>query len=88
VVDEIRVESWPVLQEQLFSDSWQEKLGRFRATFAFRGHNDAAEDLRTSLIRLGSDVRAIEAPLLRSLPAARCRAARASPDRGATSAAS
>jgi hypothetical protein len=61
VIDEIRVESWPELQEQLFSDSWQEKLGRFRSTFAFRGRNDAAEDLRTSLIRLGSDVRAIEA---------------------------
>jgi hypothetical protein len=66
VIDEIRVESWPQLQDQLFSDSWQEKLGRFRSTFAFRGRNDAAEDLRTSLIRLGSDVRAIEAAMLRS----------------------
>ena len=66
MIDEIRVESWPELQEQLFSDSWQEKLGRFRSTFAFRGRNDAAEDLRTSLIRLGSDVRAIEAAMLRS----------------------
>jgi len=66
VIDEIRVESWPELQEQLFSDSWQEKLSRFRSTFAFRGRNDAAEDLRTSLIRLGGDVRAIETPLLRS----------------------
>ena len=66
MIDEIRVESWPELQEQLFSDSWQEKLSRFRSTFAFRGRNDAAEDLRTSLIRLGGDVRAIETPLLRS----------------------
>ena len=66
MIDEIRVESWPALQEQLFADSWQEGLRRFRSSFAFRGRNDAGEDLRTSLIRLGGDVRAIETPLLRS----------------------
>jgi hypothetical protein len=66
VVEEIRVDSWAELQERLFADSWQEEIGRFRSRFAFRGRNDAAEDLRTSLIRLGGDVRAIEAPLLRN----------------------
>jgi hypothetical protein len=66
VVEEIRVGSWAELQEQLFADAWQEEIGRFRSRFAFRGRNDAAEDLRTSLIRLGGDVRAIEGPLLRS----------------------
>jgi hypothetical protein len=65
-VEEIRVESWAELQEQLFADAWQEEIGRFRSRFAFRGRNDALEDLRTSLIRLGGDVRAIEGPLLRN----------------------
>lgn len=66
MIEEIRVESWGELQERLFDDSWQEAIGRFRSGFAFRGRNDAAEDLRTSLIRLGGDVRAIEGPLLRN----------------------
>jgi hypothetical protein len=66
VVEEIRIESWAELQERLFEDSWQEEIGRFRSRFAYRGRNDAAEDLRTSLIRLGGDVRAIEGPLLRN----------------------
>jgi hypothetical protein len=66
VIEEIRVESWSELQERLFADSWQEEIGRFRSRFAFRGRNDAGEDLRTSLVRLGGDVRAIEGPLLRN----------------------
>ena len=66
MIEEIRVESWAELQERLFDDSWQEEIGRFRSRFAFRGRNDAAEDLRTSLIRLGGDVRTIEGPLLRN----------------------
>ena len=66
VTDEIRVCAWSELQEQLFVDAWQEELGRFRSRYAFRGRNDAAEDLRTSLIRLGGDPRALEGHLLRN----------------------
>ena len=58
--------SWSELQEQLFAGSWQRELQRFRSNFAFRGRNDAAEDLRTSLLRLGGDVRSVEAHLLRN----------------------
>jgi FRG domain len=54
-VEEIRVSNWAELQEQLFADAWQPDLGRFRSNFAFRGRNDAAEDLRTSLLRLGGE---------------------------------
>jgi FRG domain len=66
VIEEIRVGSWPELQEHLFADAWQEEIGRFRSRYAFRGRNDATEDLRTSLIRLGGDVRAVERHLLRN----------------------
>jgi hypothetical protein len=48
-VEEIRASSQGELQQQLFADSWQPQLGRFRSDFAYRGRNDAAEDLRTSL---------------------------------------
>jgi FRG domain len=65
-VDEIRVSSWAELQDLLFSDSWQPELGRFRSDFAFRGRNDVAEDLRTSLLRLGGDAVSVERHLLRN----------------------
>jgi hypothetical protein len=65
-VEEIRVSSWVELQEQLFADSWQPELRRFRSNFAFRGRNDAAEDLRTSLLRLGGNAASVEGHLLRN----------------------
>ena len=65
-VEEIRVSSWAELQEQLFADSWHAELRRFRSNFAFRGRNDAAEDLRTSLLRLGGNAASVEGHLLRN----------------------
>jgi hypothetical protein len=65
-VTETRVASWGELQEELFADAWQEPINRFRSNFAFRGRNDADEDLRTSLLRLGGDVRSLEGVLLRA----------------------
>jgi len=65
-VEEIRVSSWAELQEQLFADSWHPELRRFRSSFAFRGRNDAGEDLRTSLLRLGGSAASVEGHLLRN----------------------
>jgi FRG domain len=65
-VEEIRLSGWGELQEQLFADSWQPHLRRFRSDFAYRGRNDAAEDLRTSLHRLGGEPASIERHLLRN----------------------
>ncbi len=65
-MDEVRPETWRELHEQLFADAWQEDLRRHRSDFAFRGRNDAGEDLSTSLVRLGGDPRALEAHLLRN----------------------
>jgi hypothetical protein len=56
---------WSELHEQLFADSWNEGLRLFRSNFAFRGRPLAAEDLTTSLTRLGGNTEAIERPLLR-----------------------
>src|SRR4051812_3327471 len=50
---DIRVSSWAELQDRLYEGSWQEPLGRFRATYAYRGQTSAAADLTTSLKRLG-----------------------------------
>ena len=63
---EIRVESWAELHERLFEDSWQERLGRHRSNFAYRGRALATEGLETSLQRLSADPGSLEAPLIRS----------------------
>ena len=65
-MNDVRVSSWAELQEVLFSDSWQESIGRFRSTFAFRGRGDAADDLKTSLVRLGGNSHELEEHILRA----------------------
>jgi hypothetical protein len=65
-MEEIRVETWIELQEQLFSHSWQESLGRHRSDHAFRGRDDARDDLSTSLARLGGEPAVLERHLLRN----------------------
>jgi FRG domain len=65
-VEDVRVSSWAELQDALFADSWQPELRRFRSDFAYRGRNDVAEDLRTSLLRLGGEPGSVELHLLRN----------------------
>ena len=65
-VEEIRVESWAELQEHLFADSWNEELKRHRSNFAYRGRWNAADNLLTSLARLGGNSAALERPMLRN----------------------
>lgn len=52
--------------ERLYEESWNERLGRFRSSFAFRGMQDARFDLTTSLTRLGGEYPAHEDDLLRN----------------------
>ena len=65
-MEEVRAASWAEVHDLLYAGSWQEELGRHRSTWAFRGRADAAEDLRTSLIRLGGDASQLEGHLLRA----------------------
>ncbi len=65
-MNEIRIQSWEELQERLFEDSWNEELGRFRSDYAFRGTDDAAYPLMTSITRLGGDIENLERHLLRN----------------------
>jgi len=43
---ELRIQSWSALQEELYRDSWNGEIGRFRSRYAFRGLSDAGLDLR------------------------------------------
>ena len=65
-MEELRVESWIDLQEQLYAVSWNEDLRRHRSDFAFRGRWDSAESLVTSLTRLGGNSATLERHLLRN----------------------
>ena len=50
---EHRVTGWLELHDLLFADTWNEGLGLFRSSYAYRGASDAGEGLSHSLARLG-----------------------------------
>jgi hypothetical protein len=62
----IRARSWNELLEELYAESWQPGLGRFRSDYAFRGQVNASGGLTTSLMRLGGDYAQLEGHLLRN----------------------
>jgi len=62
----ITVSSWNELQTELFEDSWNERLGRFRSRYAFRGLADEDYKLESRMARHGGDFRKLERHLLRN----------------------
>jgi hypothetical protein len=65
-VNEIRVSSWNELNDCLFEDAWDEQLGRFRATVAYRGMGDASYALTTGIARLNAHSTRLEIAMLRA----------------------
>jgi len=65
-MSEITINSWNELQTELFAESWNEKLGRFRSRYAFRGLSDSNYKLESRLARHGGDFRKLEKHLLRN----------------------
>jgi hypothetical protein len=63
---EIRIKDWNELQEQLFAEAWRPEIQRFRSPYVFRGVNEAAYGLDTSLARLGGNFVELERHLLRN----------------------
>ena len=63
---EVRIHNWNELHEELFKDSWNPEIGRFRSRYAFRGLSDAGYPLETNLIRLGGKYVELEHHLLRN----------------------
>jgi hypothetical protein len=64
-----RPRNWAELIEQLYADSWNADMQRFRSPFAFRGVGSAAHELSNSLLRLASgriDVSKLELSLIRN----------------------
>lgn len=65
-MNEYVIKSWNDLQEKLFENSWNPKIGRYRSKFAFRGLSDRDFKLETTLMRLGGDYEQLENHLLRN----------------------
>ncbi len=65
-MEDIRITGWDELNTLLYEHSWQQPLGRFRSNLAFRGMQNARNDLSTSLTRLGGEYGNLEGHLLRN----------------------
>src|SRR5947209_5630833 len=63
---ETRISGWDDLIERLYAGAWNPQLGRFRSNRAFRGLEDAAHELDTSLARLGGPFEELELDILRN----------------------
>jgi hypothetical protein len=64
-----RARTWTELLEQLYLESWNPELQRFRSPFAFRALAHVDHDLSNSLVRLaksGADITRLELALLRN----------------------
>jgi len=65
-VETVVVNSWDELQHELFADSWNDDLRRFRSRVAFRGLSDCRYRLETTLIRMGGPFAELERHMLRN----------------------
>jgi hypothetical protein len=52
-IETVSIKSWTELIDELYRDSWDRDIGRFRSPYVFRGMANVANDLSTTLIRLG-----------------------------------
>lgn len=49
--NDLRVESWNQLVDEVYRDAWKPHLGRFRSDYAFRGLSDCRYQLKNSFLR-------------------------------------
>ncbi|WP_242693402.1 FRG domain-containing protein [Sabulibacter ruber] len=66
MLNDQRVETWEELQRELFRDSWDEKLNRYRSPYVYRGLWNKGYNLKTSLMRIGGNYQKLEPHLLRN----------------------
>jgi hypothetical protein len=65
-VQDVCVSNWEELNRQLYANTWNPVLQRFRSDYAYRGMTYAGQDLTTTLMRLGGNFHELEAHLLRN----------------------
>jgi hypothetical protein len=62
----ISIGSWTELIDELYVDSWDGRINRFRSNYAFRGNSSVDHTLETSLMRMGGPYKDLEFHLLRN----------------------
>lgn len=65
-MQDVRVKDWAELNRELYENTWNADIRRFRSNLVYRGMSDAADDLRTSLTNLGGSTRELEFHILRN----------------------
>jgi hypothetical protein len=58
--------SWTELIEELYANSWEPGIRRYRSNYAFRGLSDKRYELKTSLMRLGGIYHKLEFHIIRN----------------------
>jgi len=64
--NDVRIESWSQLVDEVYHDSWKPSLGRFRSDLAFRGLSDCQYRLENSFLRNCGDRPELEYHILRN----------------------
>lgn len=65
----VSISSWTQLFDEIYSDSWDERIERFRSPYVYRGVCDARLDLTSSLGRIAAgreDIAELESHILRN----------------------
>lgn len=63
---DLRPTSWSDLQDLLFTNTWDDRINRYRSSFIYRGVTDANFPLQSSIQRLGGPYDKLERHLLRN----------------------
>jgi len=64
--NDVVIESWAQLVEEVYHDAWKPDLGRFRSDYAFRGLSDCTYRLENSFLRNSGDRPELEYHILRN----------------------
>lgn len=65
MITEVTINNWNELNDQLFKDTYNNNMNRFRSTFAYRGVAEKEYSLKNGLSRLGTPYKNMEKNLLK-----------------------
>ena len=64
--NDVIIQSWKQLCEEVYHDSWKPEMGRYRSDYAFRGLSDMNYELKNSFLRNCGEKPELEYHLLRN----------------------
>jgi len=64
--NDIVIQSWSQLVDEVYRDAWKQQMGRFRSDYAFRGLSDCSYQLKSSFLRNCGERPELEYHILRN----------------------